>query len=142
MNQDSHLETWIEKRFELLSGLLDLTTHQEAAIEAGQMNELMQILGEKSRWLRPLLEVSQSISDARRNQTTPANISSQHRSQHQRAEEMHAELLQRESACESALVSSRQSLSEALTQTSSSRHAAKQYRQPESPARGSLDLSQ
>lgn len=145
MNSIELMEQLIDERFELLTELMALTTGQQSAIQEGHMNELMRVLGRKQRLIQTLVEKSQELSSARAETPESESVSTAHRARHRRCEEMHADLMRLEADSQSSLETSRDALSQKMTQTEGSRHAVNRYHQAPLPSNhtsgGSLDLT-
>ena len=139
------MERVIDLRHQQLSTLLDLTVEQEAAIQDGHMNELMRILGDKQRIIEAFAQASKELTIKRNKYAERPNISQPHRDKNEQCNLMHAELLEREAACQSTLKTSRDEIASELTRGEGAKRAASGYGQVSAQTRpqgGGLDLSQ
>lgn len=137
------LETLIDQRWSVLDALMQATTRQETAIEAGHMSELMAVLTQKQRLVEQFATLSQTLRVTREACEGSPPISDDHRARHEQCHQAHQELLAREKACEDRLTSSRDAIAQELAQTNNTRRAASGYGNVQTPATGgqSLDLS-
>lgn len=139
------LESLIDQRFQTLTELIDATSRQETAIADGHMNELMSVLSHKQRLIEQLTQLTDALRDARQACPSPPVISDEHRRRHESCDDLHRDLLQRETISEQTLTTRRESLADELMQTNNTSRAASGYMQtsPESTrgSRGRLDLS-
>ncbi|PHQ31443.1 hypothetical protein CEE69_31040 [Rhodopirellula bahusiensis] len=142
-NED--MEATIDRRFELLQLLLELTVQQEAAITDGHMNELMRVLSQKQRAVEQLVQASEQLKNERTQLGDSYRVSEEHRQRNAACDEMHRELLVREKASEEMLSNNRDDVASQLQQQDGARRAAKGYGQASRDASsggGTLDLSQ
>jgi len=138
------LEQTIDTRYTQLEQLLDLTTQQESAIEQGHMNELMRVLGEKQRLIEQFVAMSDQFKRDYDAFASPPKVSDEHRAKNQAGDQMHRELLTRETACQEQLTVNRSDIAEQLTRGEGARRAAAGYGKSAAPPRpqgGGLDLS-
>lgn len=139
------LEATIDRRFQLLQLLLELTVQQEAAIAQNHMNELMRVLGQKQRMVEDLVRASEKLKADRDQFSTRPKVSDEHRQRNEACEELHRELMTREEASERLLTHSRDEITDQLQQNDGARRAARGYgqsNQSHPSGGGTLDLSQ
>ncbi|MCC9644820.1 hypothetical protein LOC71_21300 [Rhodopirellula sp. JC740] len=139
------MEAAIDRRFELLQLLLELTQRQEAAISQGHMNELMSVLGQKQVAVEQLVQSANELKRQRAEAGEGYTVSDAYRQRSEQCDEMHRELMVREQASEKMLTETREEVAEQLQQSDGSRRAAQGYGQVgRSPSAGgsTLDLSQ
>ncbi|EMB14834.1 hypothetical protein RE6C_04447 [Rhodopirellula europaea 6C] len=143
---NENMEAIIDRRFELLQLLLELTVQQEAAISDGHMNELMRVLSQKQRAVEQLVQASEQLKNERARLGEAHRVSEEHRQRNAKCDEMHRELMAREQASEEMLTNSRDEVAAQLQQNDGSRRAAQGYGQQanrgESSGGSTLDLSQ
>lgn len=117
----NELEATIETRHGQLVKLLELTARQSVAITQGPMSELLPVLAEKSRLTTSFVTLSQQLKRHIESSSSPPEISTRHRVQHEQCNVMHRELMARETACEASLADVRGRLGETLTGWDSAR---------------------
>lgn len=136
----------MSQRWSALRQLLEISDRQLAAIDSGQMTELMRLLSEKQKPLNRLTEIGEQLraaagDDPETRHWDSAESRAQCRSQQEECEKLHLELLAIEAECESALKKSRDSIEEDLARVDSARQAANGYLA--GPTSGNrLDLSE
>lgn len=136
----------MDLRWTALRRLLEISDQQLAAIDAGQMTELMRLLSEKQKPLNRLAEIAEQIRGAAGDDPATRKWESEEsrqrcRQQQEECEKMHLELLAIEAECESALKKSRDTIQQNLEQVDSARQAANRYTQAPTSG-GRLDLSE
>ncbi|TWU50893.1 FlgN protein [Rubripirellula tenax] len=144
----TELSELFERRFDMLSQLLELSEKQIKAIDENRMSDLMRILSDKQQPITQLVQIGQSLANAVGEDPTARVWSSPEerqrcRNQQQQCESMHDQLLAIEADCEVKLVANRASAQEKLQRHDSVRVAATSYAQSQNapPSGGSLDLS-
>ncbi|SMP74137.1 FlgN protein [Neorhodopirellula lusitana] len=139
------LEANIDLRHQQVTQLLELTGQQEAAIEGGHMNELMRLLSVKQRLIEAFVQASNQFKADFETFAERPSVSAVHRQKNEHCNTLHAELMQREAACQSKLESSRDEIASDLVRGEGAKRAAAGYGQMGSQSRprgGGLDLSQ
>jgi len=145
----TQLLSLMTQRHTTLCELLELSRQQTAAIEAGHMSQLMQVLSRKQQPIARLTALAREIGEAARDDPAQRDWvceADRHacRQKQRECEQMHVELLAMEAAGESALQNSRAALQQQISQLDASHQASQQYstRQVESTAGARLDLSE
>jgi hypothetical protein len=137
----------MEQRWSALRHLLEISDRQLAAIDAGQMTQLMRLLSEKQQPLNRLAEIAEQIRGAAGDDPASRKWESEERRadcrrQQEECEKMHLELLAIEAECESALKKSREAIQQNLERVDSARQAANGYLAPAPTSGSRLDLSE
>jgi len=138
----------IEQRWEILNRLLGISRLQMAAIEQGQMSDLMRLLSEKQKPLNQLIELGGQIGAANADHSRERHWDSDEarqrcREQQDECEKMNLELLAIEAECEAKLSHNRDELRQRLERVDSGWQAVSGYadQTAKSTIGGSLDLS-
>ncbi|TWU57510.1 flagellar export chaperone FlgN [Rubripirellula reticaptiva] len=147
MNADE-LTAIIDRRFETLSHLLELSLRQVQAIDESRMSDLMRILSDKQPPINELIQIGKQLASAVGEDPANRQWASDEdrrrcRERQSQCELMHDELLAIEADCEGRLTASRASAQEKLQRFDNGRVAANSYAQAQTtrPSGGSLDLS-
>jgi len=137
----------VEQRWQTLQDLLRMSLEQSDLIQQGRISELLQHLSDKQKSLQQFTQLQEQLrpfalqtpdqrewpSEAQREKC---------RQQLAESDEMLAEMIHLENDCETALLASRDQLSERMKQSVGSQHAASTYRKLADPGDiRHLDLS-
>ncbi|TWU43822.1 FlgN protein [Novipirellula aureliae] len=144
----SEVADLVARRYEALTELMQMTYQQKSAVEAGRMNELMQLLAEKQQPLERLNLYSKQLhhaiqDDPEARAWVSQSIRSECRHQHEKCEKMLAELMEMEVDCERQLEQSRTRIEEEILRSDGAIQANQVYnRSHHTPSTGGqLDLS-
>ncbi len=148
MMNGRELSELVDQRYDALAELLEATQLQQAAIEAGQMTELMRLLSRKQPPLNRLTAVAERIREASADDPHSRYWENEAerrrcRQRQDECEKMHVELLALEAACETQLTESRDAIGKQLAQIDAGREAANCYAHTNDipTSGGQLDLS-
>ena len=138
----------IGQRWEILNRLLGISRLQMAAIEQGQMSDLMRLLSEKQQPLNQLIELGDQIGavnadHSRERHWDSDDVRERCREKQNECEKMNLELLAIEAECEAKLSHNRDELRQRLERVDSGWQAVSGYADHavKSTTGGSLDLS-
>lgn len=144
----------VEQRYAMLSEILKITERQEAAIEAGMVQQLMAALNEKQTHvdrLRDIQEVLKPMAEVPAENRLWHDPASRQRCREtlRDSERLQAEILAIDQRCERAMVQRRDELFDSLGRTTGAAAAARAYasgggssKASQGPASGgSLDLA-
>ncbi|TWU26683.1 FlgN protein [Novipirellula galeiformis] len=145
----NELSTLIEQRHAVVCQLVELGQAQLQAVQAGHMNELMQLLSRKQQPLATLGELSKQLhaaigDDPESRQWASTALRTECRKQHEQTEQLLLQLMQVERECELSLSKSRDSIGEQIRRSDGAKQANLHYAKSAQPAAtcgGSLDLS-
>ena len=142
------LSELMDQRWSALRELLEISDRQMAAIDAGQMSELMRLLSEKQGPLERLAEIAAKIRVAAGDDPDARPWESEQdrtrcRERQEECEKMHLQLLAIEAECEAKLGHSRESIAQRLQRLDATRQAASSYARTATvpSSGGQLDLS-
>ncbi len=144
----NELTALIERRFQTLSHLLELSHRQIDAIDEHRMSDLMRILSDKQPPINELIQIGKQLATAIGDDPAERQWACEHdrescRRKQTECELMHDELLAIEADCEGRLTANRELAQEKLKRFDDGRVAANRYAKAQSaaPIGGSLDLS-
>ncbi|WP_372716402.1 hypothetical protein [Novipirellula sp.] len=148
MNSDE-LTSLVQQRHAAALALVELGHAQLAAVQAGRMNELMQLLSQKQQPLSTLSELSKRLhaaigDDPETRQWASGEMRSECQAQHEATETMLLDLMKIESDCEQQLTKNRGAIEEQIRRSDGAKQANRSYAQSTQAAAtcgGSLDLS-